>query len=61
MVKQLATIETNVDIELELPSCKVSGYEKDAVVELFEDLGFKSLIKLLPADDFELGLQDALF
>lgn len=61
MSQQLATIETQVDIQLNLNACKISGYEKDLVMELFEDLGFKSLIRLLPADDFELGLQDALF
>lgn len=61
MSQQLATIETNVEIKLDLPACKTSGYNKEEVMELFEDLGFKSLIKLLPADDFELGLQDALF
>lgn len=61
MSQQLATIDTNVDIELDLPLCKTSGYKKDEVMEMFEELGFKSLIGLLPADDFEIGLQDALF
>jgi len=59
--QQLAQIELDVPIKLDLPSCKVSGYDKEQILELFEQFGFRSLAKLLPADDFELGLQNALF
>lgn len=59
--QQLATIDTDVDLSLKLNSCRVSGYDKQEVMDLFDELGFKSLTNLLPADDFELGLQDALF
>lgn len=59
--QQLATIELHSPIELDLPACKVSGYDKNDACELLEQLGFKSLMKLLPSDDFELGLQEALF
>ncbi len=59
--QQLATIETQAPIQLNLPACKVSGYQKTEALELFEQLGFHSLTKLLPSDDFELGLQEALF
>jgi len=59
--KMLATIITDVPIELDLEACKVSGYNKDEVIKLFDKLGFKSLIGKLPADEFELGVQEALF
>lgn len=61
MSYQLATINTEVPLSLDLEACKVSGYEKQKAIEMLEELGFKSLIGLLPADDFELGLQSALF
>ncbi len=61
MSKQLATIDQNVPIQLKLEDCRVAGYDKSQAVELFYSLGFKSLQKLLPKDDFENGLQDALF
>jgi DNA polymerase-1 len=59
--QQLATINCAVPIELDLDSCRVSGYDKHAAAELFEELDFRSLVKLLPADEFELGIQSALF
>ena len=61
MSKQLATIDQQVPIELKLENCRVAGYDKSEASALFEELGFKSLKKLLPKDDFEHGLQDALF
>jgi 5'-3' exonuclease len=59
--KQLATIITDVPIKLDLDACKVSGYDKDEVIKLFDELGFKSLVRKLPADEFELSVQDSLF
>ena len=59
--KQLATVDRHAPIKLDLPACMVSGYDKEQAVTALEELGFKSLIKLLPADDFELGVQSALF
>lgn len=61
MSKQLATIDRNSPITLELESCKMSGYKKEDVVKLFEELEFESLLKLLPADEFEMDVQEALF
>lgn len=58
---QLTTINTQAPIDFNVESCKLSGYKKQDAIKLFEELGFKSLIKNLPADDFELGLQEALF
>lgn len=57
----LATIDRNVNIPFELEPCKVSQYDKEEITNLFEQLDFKSLISLLPKDDFELGVQSALF
>ncbi len=59
--QKLATIDTDAPIDLDLPACKVSGYDKQEALEKFDELGFRSLTKMLPKDDFELGLQDALF
>lgn len=59
--KSLATINRQAPIQLDLPACRVAGYDKEKAIALFEELGFKSLITLLPADDFELGIQGALF
>ena len=61
MSQQLATIDQQVPIQLKLEDCRVASYDKSVASELFEKLGFKSLQKLLPKDDFENGLQDALF
>ena len=60
MSQQLATIDQHVPIELILESCRVAGYEKSQAVKLFDDLGFVSLQKYLPHDDFENGVQAAL-
>jgi DNA polymerase I len=59
--QQLATINCDVPIKFDLESCRVSGYDKHAAAELFDELDFRSLVKLLPADEFELGIQSALF
>lgn len=61
MSRQLATINRESPITLDLEGCKVSGYSKQAVTDVFEELGFMSLVPLLPADDFELGVQEALW
>lgn len=59
--KKLATIDREAPVSFNLGPCKVSDFDKQAVIELFERLLFKSLIPLLPKDDFELGVQNALF
>lgn len=57
---RLTTIDTQVPIKLELENCRLAGYNKQEVIELFDKMGFQSLKKYLPADDFEVGLQEAL-
>lgn len=59
--QNLARIQRDVQITFELEPCAVSSYNKEKVSQLFEKLDFKSLISLLPKDEFELGIQDALF
>lgn len=59
--QKLATIDQDAPIKLDLESCRVTGYDKAEVVKLFQDLEFKSLINLLPNDEFETSIQDSLF
>jgi DNA polymerase-1 len=61
MSKQLATIECHSPITINIEECRTSSYKKDEVLKIFEELEFESLIKLLPADEFETGVQSALF
>ena len=59
--QSLATIDRDVSLEFNLQACAVSEYDKERAVELLKSLGFFSLLKLLPRDEFELGVQSALF
>ena len=59
--KELATIDSNVSLEFNLEDCLVSGYSKLEVVEFLEKYRFKSLLNLLPDDEFEKDVQGALF
>ncbi len=61
MSRELATIMTQAPLTLDLPACRVREYDKEQVWQLFDELAFDSLKELLPADDFESGIQDALF
>lgn len=61
MSQKLATIDCASPITLDLEQCRMSSYKKDEVVQLFDELEFKSLVKQLPPDEFELGVQSALF
>ena len=44
----LATIVTAVPITLDLDACRVTGYDRDAVLDLFRELEFRSLVSRLP-------------
>lgn len=46
--KKLATIETEVPIKLDLEKSKVHEFDKNIAREVFETLGFKSLVKRIP-------------
>jgi len=49
MSKQLATIETGVPLELDLEKLKLRDPDGDALMELYRELGFNSLMKELLA------------
>ena len=49
MSKQLATIETGVPLELDLEKLKLREPDGDALMELYRELGFNSLMKELLA------------
>lgn len=57
----LATINTAAPIDLELDACRLQSYDKDRAVAMFERLAFDSLVRLLPEDELEAGIQSALF
>ena len=46
--KELATIKSDVPITLDLDSCRVSGYDRERVKELFREFEFFSLLNKLP-------------
>lgn len=48
MSKELATLDTNAPIKLDLPSCVVHSYDQSRAKSLFEELEFRSLILRLP-------------
>lgn len=59
--RELAKIDTDVPLTLTIADCVVKNYNKKTATELFDELDFKSLIKLLPNDHFEASVQEALF
>ena len=59
--KHLVTIVTDVPITLDLAACRVSDYNQKQAVQLFEEWGFKSLIKKLPKEEHESCFSPRLF
>lgn len=59
--KHLVTIVTDVPITLDLAACKVSNYDQKKTIKLFEELGFRSLIKKLPKAEYESSFSPRLF
>ncbi len=55
MSKKLATLDLKAPIKLDLAKCRVSDYDHQKAVRLFEELGFKSLINRLPNSHVTLG------
>lgn len=49
--KYLATIRTDVPLELDLEKCKLLDYNEQTVKNLFEELEFFSLLKRLPHEN----------
>jgi len=48
---RLAKIVTNVPIQFDLSKCRLLDYDKKKVIQLFEELEFRSLIKRLPGEE----------
>lgn len=46
--KMLATIVTDVPVELDLEQCRLTHYDREEVVKLFRDFEFNSLLNRLP-------------
>lgn len=61
MSRHLAKISLDVPLQFELQQAHVNHYDKAAAIALFEQLGFRSLIKHLPQDQFESAVQESLF
>jgi DNA polymerase I len=59
--KHLATIVTDVPIQLDWDHCKLTTYDKDKAMAVLTKYDFKSLIPKLPRDTFEESVQEALF
>jgi DNA polymerase-1 len=49
--KQLATIHCDVPVQLDLQRCRLAGYDRDAVITLFQELQFGRLLNKLPDSD----------
>jgi len=49
--KRLATIVIDVPITLDLEKCRTSHYERARVMEVFRELGFRSLVDRLPKSE----------
>lgn len=59
MSQKLATIDQHVPLTVHMEDCRLAGYDKQQALEVFKKYEFDSLTKYLPADDFELGVQEA--
>lgn len=59
--QKLARIDTDVPLTFSLEQAQVSSYDKEKTIALFTQLGFRSLLKSLPADSVEKGIQESLF
>ncbi|MDA1168925.1 MAG: DNA polymerase I [bacterium] len=56
--RKLATINQDVDVEIKLEDALFEAYDEKTVRELFQKLGFRSLVSRLP--ESELGFQPTL-
>lgn len=59
--KKLATIDVEVPIKLDWKQTEIHQYDKQKILEVFDELQFKTLIKKLPNDSFEQSVQEVLF
>lgn len=56
--KELATIDTNAPVTLELEKAVLHDFDREKIVKLFSELNFFSLIKRLPNNDQEPTIKD---
>jgi len=56
--KKLARIVTDVPISLDLKACELHDYDKKKAGKFFEELGFKSIVKRLPNDNWEQAAEE---
>lgn len=59
--QKLARIDTDVPLDFTLESARLSDYDKETALTVFDQLGFASLKKSLPEDIVESGIQASLF
>lgn len=57
--KSLATIMIDCPVTLDLDRCRVGDYDREAVVSLFRELDFHSLLRRLPEVEASLGGEPA--
>lgn len=50
--KELATIDLEVEIDFDKEKARLANYNKQKVIEIFEELEFRSLIRRLPSDEW---------
>lgn len=56
--RELAEIDLKVPLDFDWSKSLMSDYDKKGVLNLFEKLGFKSLMSRLPEDGFEKEVED---
>ncbi|MDR0463472.1 MAG: hypothetical protein LBG64_04625 [Pseudomonadales bacterium] len=59
--RQLATIDREVELDFKLDCCATCVYDSAEIAAFLKNYNFNSLLKMLPADEFETGIQDGLF
>lgn len=59
--QDLARILLDAPVNFSLKKCVVRDYSKEKVAAIFDKYDFVSLKRMLPKDDFEISVQEALF
>jgi DNA polymerase-1 len=54
--KDLATIRTDAPVEVDLEKARVDGFDREKLIELFQELNFFSLVKRIPGSDTNLRM-----
>ena len=54
--KELATIDADAPVTLDLEACRVDRYDRQRVLDLFRELEFRTLLSRLPPPPAEAGL-----